>query len=267
LQEDASRAEAVGNGVYRYTFTAPIPADARGTFAVGLEGRRVETVLAGTTQQRNIQYGATNPVLYFSVDGSPVQERRQPADNANCLACHTRLAFHGENRVNNIAYCQFCHNPNLTDQGQRPAAAGAAQTVDFRFMIHRIHGGERTHEEFGTEYTVYGFGQNPISFDHVRYPGELNQCFMCHRPGTENPSRAQLTESPVVTPRSPMNPMPPTTAACYSCHQDNVTLSHAAANTTQFGEACAACHSATAEFSATRVHANEAVVSRDQASR
>ena len=90
---------------------------------------------------------------------------------------------------------------------------------------------------------------------------------MCHKAGTENPTRAMLTQSPVTTPRWPMNPMPPATAACYSCHQGNVTLSHAAANTTAFGESCATCHGPTSEFSATKVHSSEVVVSRYQAAK
>ena len=64
VQEDISKATG-SSGTYNYTFTAALPSNAAGTFAVGLEGRRVETVLAGTTKERSIQYGATNPVMYF----------------------------------------------------------------------------------------------------------------------------------------------------------------------------------------------------------
>lgn len=266
VQEDAARATGA-NGVYTYTFTQAIPADARGTFAIGLEGRRVEQVLGGTTQQRNIQYGATNPVVYFSVDGSPVQERRDPTGSQNCLNCHYRLALHGENRVNNVQYCEFCHNPVETDASRRPAAANPPESIDMKFMIHRIHGGEELHNFFGTDYTVYGFGGNPIGFNEVRYPAPLSECFLCHRNGSENPTAALAGRQAVTAPRYPMNPLPPTTAACYGCHANNVTLSHAASNTNQFGESCSACHGASAEFSATKSHAGEIIVSPDQRSK
>jgi hypothetical protein len=84
---------------------------------------------------------------------------------------------------------------------------------------------------------------------------------------SENPSSAMLTQSPVTTPRSPVNPMQPTTASCYSCHSHNAMLSHALTNTTQLGESCSVCHSASAEFSATKLHADEVIVSPDQATK
>jgi OmcA/MtrC family decaheme c-type cytochrome len=266
VQENAIQAQGA-NGTYTYTFNTPIPADAHGTFAMGLEARRVETVLANTERSRSIQYGAPNPVTYFSVDGSTVQPRRQPADQQECLNCHYRLSLHGENRINNIAYCEFCHNPVETDAARRPASAGAPETIDFRFMVHRIHGGEEVHQQSGTDFTIYGFGGTPINFDEVRFPPPLNECFMCHVSGAENPTAQLAARSPVNTPRHPVNPMPPITAACYSCHQNNPTLSHALANTNQFGESCSVCHGPNAEFSATKVHADEVTVSPDQATK
>ena len=132
-------------------------------------------------------------------------------------------------------------------------------------MVHRIHGGEELHTQYGTDYTVYGFGGTPTSFADVRYPAPLNECFKCHVNGSENPGPATLTESQVTTPQYPMNPMGPVANACYGCHDTVVTLSHAAAMTTQFGESCIACHGADAEFNPTKMHADELTVSPDQA--
>ena len=266
VQEDASKATGA-NGVYSYTFTAPIPANAKGTFAVGIEGRRLETVLAGTQQQRSIQYGAWNPVKYFSVDGSEVTPRREPVAQTDCLSCHYRLALHGENRIDNPQYCVFCHNPVETDAVRRPASAGAPQTIDMKFMIHRIHGGEELKANFGTDWKVYGFGGNALSFGEVRYPGGLNQCFMCHQNGSENPTNGSVWLSAVTTPQYALTSTPAITTACYGCHDSTAMLSHAMANTTRLGESCSACHAASSEFAATKIHAAEVTVSADQASK
>lgn len=258
-----------GNGVYQHTFSTAIPAKATGTFAVGLEGRRVETVLPGTTKSQSVQYGATNPVKYFSVDGSPVQLRREPTAQANCLNCHNRLALHGENRINNIEYCQFCHNPANSDVSQRAKVGGTPQTIDFKFMIHRLHAGEDLFNATGVDYTIVGFGGNPASFSDVRFPtsygqSRINECFACHVNGSENPSEAQLNESAVQTPQYPLKTMPATTTACYACHASNAMLSHALTNTTALGESCSVCHAADAEFAPTKMHAGTDTVDPGQ---
>ncbi|MEO8660821.1 MAG: OmcA/MtrC family decaheme c-type cytochrome [Bryobacteraceae bacterium] len=265
IQEDVSKATGGANGVFSYTFTAAIPATAKGTYAVGIEGRRVETVLAGTKKERSIQYGATNAIMYFSVDGTDVVARRTPTGQQNCQGCHYRLSPHGENRVNNTDYCVFCHNPVESDAARRPAAQLPAQTVDLKFLAHRIHGGEELHTFLGTDYAVYGFGGSVNSFAEVRYPGGLNQCFMCHTNGSENPGVASSTMSNVTTARYPLNPTGPITTACYGCHDNISMLSHALTNTSTLGEACTTCHSATAEFAPTKMHAAATTVSKDQA--
>jgi OmcA/MtrC family decaheme c-type cytochrome len=175
------------------------------------------------------------------------------------LACHYRLSLHGENRVNNIQYCQFCHNPIENDVSQRGTIGGTPQTIDFKFMIHRIHGGATLAAQYGTNYSIAAFGGNLTSFAGVRYPpsfgqSRINECFACHANGSENPSDAQLTESPVKTPQYAINPMQPTTTACFGCHDSKTMLSHALTNTTQLGESCSVCHSSGAEFAATKMH-------------
>ena len=264
VQEDISKATG-SNGTYTYTFAAALPTNAAGTFAVGLEGRRLQTVLAGTTKQRTIQYGATNPVLYFSVDSSAVVPRRTPTESANCQTCHYRLSLHGENRINNTEYCVFCHNPVESDAARRPANTGDPQTIDFKFLIHRVHGGERLNTLFGTDYVVYGFGGTINAFKEVRYPSALGDCFKCHVKGSENPSEASLNLSAVKTPRYPLTTMPGVTAACYGCHDSRSMLSHAQTQTSSLGESCSTCHSAGAEFAATKVHAASNTVDKGQA--
>lgn len=258
VSEDITTGRGVSgaNGVYTYTFTNAIPAGAKGTYAILIEGRREETVLEGTRRQQTIRYGAPNKVIYFSVDGSPVQPRRKVVEMAKCNACHTNLVLHGENRSGNVEACVICHNPIESDRARRPAAEGAPETVDFRFMIHRIHAGEEATQAYGTNYVVYGFGGSRNDFSEVRYPAGRNVCSMCHVGGSENlPLRQGLV--PVQAPRQLLKQMNPETAACLACHQSVAAASHALANTTQLGESCSACHGATSEFSVGKVHAPE----------
>jgi mono/diheme cytochrome c family protein len=72
-----------------------VPASATGTYAIGLEARRTETVLAGYPNQQSIEYGAANPVSYFSVDGSRVAPRGLVVALSNCNQCHVELSLHG----------------------------------------------------------------------------------------------------------------------------------------------------------------------------
>jgi OmcA/MtrC family decaheme c-type cytochrome len=268
VQETVTAANVSGgNGTFTYTFNTPIPSNATGTFAVGLEGRRLETVLANTTLQQSIQYGAKNPVMYFSVDGTPVTPRRTPVAIANCQTCHYRLSLHGENRVGNTEYCVFCHNPVENDSAYRPAGTGPNQTIDFKFLVHRVHGGATLAAQYGTDYSVYGFGGSLNDFSGVLYPSALGDCFKCHTNGSENPSDAAITMSPVNTPRYPLNPMPGITTACYGCHDSTVMLAHAQSQTTSLGESCSTCHSLGSAYAATQVHAAVNTVDAGQAAK
>jgi OmcA/MtrC family decaheme c-type cytochrome len=255
ISEDLARATGA-NGTYTYTFNASIPANARGTYSISLDGRRVETIYAGTQRQQSVQYGPKkNAIIFFSVDGSPVLERRKVVSIEKCNQCHVSLRLHGENRVDTIEHCVVCHNPVETDVARRPAAAGKPQSVDFRQMIHNIHGGEEIKTYYGTEdYIVYGFGSNPINFSHVVFPGRLASCDACHINNSQN-LPLPATASKVVNPRGPIDPVGPQAAACLSCHQSIDAASHALVNTSALGESCGTCHGANSEFSVRKSHA------------
>jgi OmcA/MtrC family decaheme c-type cytochrome len=257
VSEDITTGQGVSGsgGIYTYTFKTAIPASAKGSYSIMIEGRREEKVLEGTKKEQTIRYGAPNKVIHFSVDGSAVQARRTVVSLAKCNACHTNLVLHGENR-STIESCVICHNPIENDKSRRPATAGAPETIDFRFMIHRIHGGAVVSEEHGTDYIVYGYGGSKNDFSHVGYPAPLNSCGMCHVNGSENlPLKAGLV--PVQAPRQKIQSMNPETAACLACHQGTAAASHALANTTTLGESCSACHGASADFSVSKSHVSE----------
>ena len=87
-------------GSYVYTFPAPMPASATGTYAVGMEAYTQPT---GSTNR----YAALNPVAYVAVtDPAPVP-RREVVDRTKCNSCHYDLSEHGGIRKS-PEYCVLC---------------------------------------------------------------------------------------------------------------------------------------------------------------
>ncbi len=194
------------SGNCSYTFTNPVPAGATGTYAIGVEARRTDVILAGTTSQQSVEYGAINKVVYFSVDGSPVAPRREVVAINNCNRCHVELSEHGSLR-NQTEYCVLCHNPSNTDSSTRPSATVPAQRtmpnqgIAFDLLVHRVHTGLNLEANFGRDYTVVGYGGSINDFSNafatlpaslpntgLRYPAmdptgavhNTANCQMCH---------------------------------------------------------------------------------------
>jgi OmcA/MtrC family decaheme c-type cytochrome len=227
----------LGAGHYQYAFpaTTVLPTTATGTWAVGLEARRVE-YLAPTSRVPTaslLNHGVFNPVRYFSTDGSPVAPRRQVVEVARCNACHQQLAAHGSNRQN-PEYCVFCHSPGGVDN--RPALNGGPQSIEFQAMIHRIHmGASLPSVVAGGAFAYWGSATSRSDFADVRFPRSPASCAACHAAGTSE------------TPR---------TAACTSCHDDPSALAHAQINTSAAGvEACNVCHGPGRLYSVSAMHA------------
>jgi len=247
--EDATKATCGSDGNCAYTFKYVIPANATGTFSVGIEGRNTYTLNGGTVQQTTVQVGGNNKVISFSVDGTPMQARRTVVSTAACNVCHSSLTVHGANR-NQIEMCVLCHNPNTNDSDFRPAAQNPPQTVDFRTMIHKIHTGAN----LNSEYTIFGFGGSTNDFTKIQFPGDTRDCEKCHVNGSyQLPLNSNLL--PVQTPRGFTPTTQPTAAACLACHTDQSAASHALANTTALGESCATCHGPNADYALDKVHA------------
>ena len=265
VSEDARQASCAADGTCMYMFRRAIPGNASGSYTIGIESRRTETLFAGTTSERNVQYGAQNKVIHFSVDGTPVTPRREVVTTTQCNQCHTRITAHGENR-NEVAMCVLCHNPSQTDSARRPMAQDPndreqpPQGVNFNLLIHRIHSGEHLRAE-GRPYVVVGFGGSHNDFSHVRYPamspagtpGDLRNCAMCHVNGSEQVLTRMRND--VLDPQGPINPVKPITSACTGCHVSISTASHALVNTSVLGESCDTCHGPGSEFSVARKHA------------
>jgi len=276
----ATAATCTSAGACLYTFTHAIPANAGGTFAIGIEARRTETVpelVSGATVQTAIEYGAANPVTYFSVDGSPVTPRRTVVQEANCNGCHVNLSIHGTLR-NNVEYCVFCHNPNGTDAPTRGSATVAAQKslppqgINFAMMVHKVHYGVNMNGT-GRNYTIVGFGGSVNDFTNpsdtassvmaVLFPAlspggtplETQNCSLCHVNSSEQNDLSLTALLPVTDAQGPINPVQPITSACTGCHVDIQTASHALSNTTSLGEACNVCHGTGGAYAVDQVHA------------
>ena len=248
VREDARSATGTG-GEYSYTFNRAISADFQGSMAVGIEGYRNQTMLKADNTTITVRDAGFNKVFYFDTGGGTAQPRRAVVKLDGCNSCHGELAVHGGQREN-TEYCVLCHNPVENDRVRRPADKSPPESVHFKTLIHRIHAGERQERDF----TIYGFGGAAINFNELHFPGDLRNCVKCHFEGAQQlPLREGL--QPTVSPRDLLNPMPPETAACLSCHTSRAAAVHAQLNASPLGEACAVCHGPQAEFSVDRVHA------------
>jgi OmcA/MtrC family decaheme c-type cytochrome len=238
------------NGIVNYTFTRGIPADAKGSFSVAVQGYRNITLQPGnTTEIANVRDAGFNQVVAFAVtDTAPVARRRVVAQE-NCNSCHGSLALHGGSRQN-VQFCVMCHNANWDDKARRPADKLPAESIHMKTMIHKIHTGE----ELENDLTIYGFGNTPHTYNEVLYPGDRRNCEKCHIAGTQ---QLPLPKGvlPSVAARDYINPMQPVTAACLACHTSQEAASHALLNTSTLGESCKVCHGTTSEFSVDKAHA------------
>ncbi|HUA64094.1 MAG TPA: OmcA/MtrC family decaheme c-type cytochrome [Verrucomicrobiae bacterium] len=278
----ATSSNCGGDGTCVYTFTHPIPTGAKGTYAIGIEGRITQTIYPNSPVSQSVQYGGLNQVIYFSVDGSAVTPRRAPVALANCNNCHAKLEVHGSLR-NNTVYCVFCHNPSNTDFTTRPTSVVASdktlpnQAINLALMVHKIHTGTNLEVNFNQDYIIVGHGGSHNSFGAayasvpssipntgVRFPtmsptggvGDTTKCYMCHVNGSEQNLPVGLNA--VTDPQGMLNPSPATTSACTACHLTASAVAHAKANTSpKFGESCDVCHGAAGAYAATQVHAGQ----------
>lgn len=270
VTESATGATCDSNGNCTYTFTNKVPAKATGTYVVGVEARRTESVpelVNGATSNVSIEYGAPNQVSYFSVDGSAVAPRRTVVALSNCNQCHVSLQVHGSLR-NNTEYCVLCHNPMNTDSSTRASATNAAdkaappEGINLNLLVHRIHYGINM-QAANRSYVVVGFGGSHNDFSGTLFPAmgptgsatDTENCSLCHVNSTEQNDLTLTGLLPVTDPQGPINPVQPFTSACTGCHVTLPDASHALSNTSSLGEACAVCHTSGAIEAVDQAHA------------
>ncbi|TSA10553.1 MAG: OmcA/MtrC family decaheme c-type cytochrome [Betaproteobacteria bacterium] len=285
---DALAASVAGAtaGTYTVTSTVAIPAGQTGTLRVTIDGHpAADVTTAGSFTDR---LKVTSVFKDAAISGS-VSARRTVVDVAKCNVCHSVLSLHGNNRTDEPQVCAVCHNPNATDAGRRPAAAGVLtggtdgkleQSIDFKTMIHAIHAGETGKGGIRTKgITVYGFGGSVNDFSKVVFPGKLNNCAACHA-GTSYqlagvwaaPTANGILGSTISTGTSAADPadnlrITPTAAVCASCHDGASAKSHmqTAFNGANFSatqtaikaaaeENCSFCHGAGKSIDVKTIH-------------
>ncbi|OFW39828.1 MAG: hypothetical protein A3J28_10815 [Acidobacteria bacterium RIFCSPLOWO2_12_FULL_60_22] len=251
VRERVPKAEAGPTG-YTYTFTAAIPSDASGTFAVALDAYRDVTIpgpLLG--QSFTVREAPRNPIFYFGIGGAKPVPRRQVVDRDKCNQCHKNLVAHlATYRRWDVEFCVMCHNATANDiDGRRPADQYPLEAIQFRHIIHRIHTGH----ELENDFTIWR-GGIPRNYNKKLFPGDRRNCAKCHVGNSyQLPLPEGLTNT--VIPRFFYTPLTPAASACLGCHDSKDAAAHAFQMTAPFGESCAVCHGEGMDFAVSKVHA------------
>lgn len=237
------------------------------------------------------------------------EARRSIVDPIKCGNCHEWFEGHGGNRVigaetTGTIVCTLCHVPNLTTSGRggNPANMSAANkarmtadgynpenpatypeaTDNFKDMIHGIHASHFRGEEFPFQF-VRDRGASGLfyyNWSEVKFPGVLNECLTCHKPGTFSTIPANALATAIITqgaagstvaqarasvPNANDIVSTPWSSTCAHCHASANAAAHMAQNggllnvprssTTGYtGEQCAICHSAGKVADITTIH-------------
>jgi OmcA/MtrC family decaheme c-type cytochrome len=256
---------ANGDGTYTLQSPKPIPVTATGTGVAVIEGHPAGPDATGAY---TVRVPVKSVYRYFPITvadaAKPIVPRRQVVDVNKCKGCHGTLSLHGNNRTDEIQVCVVCHSPNQTDINYRVWGDGPEVSIDFKRMVHAIHGTTRR----TTPYVVIGHNHTVVDFSHVEFPGEVKRCLTCHVEGTYGvPLRPEVLGSTVSTASAilptgtvidddPTNDLKitKTAAVCSSCHDDRETRRHMERQGASFSispqaiaagvrvERCASCH-------------------------
>ena len=229
-----------------YTITSPtaIPANIRGSAGILFEGHPAHDFNDGTGAQ---EIPVPNTVAYAPISDPVAVPRREVTAVANCDVCHQQLNGHGNNRVESVQACSFCHNPNSTDVVARiaagitpahpdPSDGLAEQSIDLKVLIHAIHASALRTTDQAVPYVVYHMG-NANNFSTLQYSGLINDCVACHDAGTYYPPDPNTSTVLATTISTYVNgvgnsapagqtAVTPATAACSACHQGATEKTH-----------------------------------------
>ncbi len=252
-----------GDGTYTYTFYRDITQAQAFLDAAAYTGSNVRADLGDVsyvptlTHRIVVQIGGRSPadstksvknpanIIYDFIPstGAPVaatDAQRQVTSIGTCNSCHSKLAFHGGNRID-TQYCVMCHN----DQRKFGRATATVDTTtgdftsttykfadgtaagDMPVMIHKIHMGE--------ELTKNGYSYAGLDFKETRYPQDQRNCTKCH------------TSSNAATPQGDNWMNNPSRLACGACHDsiDWANGTNHAGGPQLDDKNCTGCHGAT----------------------
>lgn len=220
--------------------TGATPLDA-GTYTIGAYAFR-KTTTNGLTESASI---STWDVRFGSA-GSLTPYAGTVTDD-KCNSCHGQIAFHGNSR-RGVRACLLCHAPGTQDIAALAGDAPAADNLDLRVMIHKIHmGADLDVVKQGGAYDLRGDGALPLDFSKVEFPampGRVKNCTACHATDAwkDPPTRTNMRTWMV---------------ACTACHDAAATSIHATLNTLTgtFSESCPTCHGPGKAFDVETVHA------------
>jgi OmcA/MtrC family decaheme c-type cytochrome len=232
---------AVDGSNFRYHAAIPIPADATGSYTLGVEARIVDGALTSY---------AMNPTLAFAVTDSAAVPRREVVALESCNSCHQELAFHGGNR-RTPEYCVMCHFPAFAEAELLEDESVTAANFNFKDIIHGLHAEAHMpdsvancgHCHVGTSYGL------PLA---AGVAPSLTETWTC----TEDPIDDVDTTCDTFT-TATESERAPATAACVSCHAETDAIVHAEVNTspTSGAEACGTCHGSGKSEDVAVVHA------------
>lgn len=138
-----------------------------------------QTDLAKYPVAANGTGGLVVPAANVWVTATGYTARRAIVSTAKCNSCHEALGatptFHAGQR-NDGPTCAFCHKPNQTSSGWSASSSS---------FIHGIHGGAKRDNPF-----IWHAVSPTQTYAEVTYPGVLNDCEMCHLPGSYDFSSA-----------------------------------------------------------------------------
>ena len=265
VTESAIGAKPTGDGNYSYTFQAKIPADATGTYAVGIQGARQTALKDPSGEAAKNAAGhplvtsdvGFNRVAYGAVTDAQPMPRKKVVDINKCNVCHETLALHGGSR-RNTEFCVLCHNPQNTDIGKRTTAKGPLppESITFGWLIHKVHTGEEQEENL----VIYGgspASPGPIDLSEARFPTDRRNCEKCHVPGSNLLSNMRNGVQPttVKVGDTVFSSTPPIQTVCTGCHDSGPAKTHTQAQTVNGKESCVVCHNEGREFAVSKAHA------------
>jgi OmcA/MtrC family decaheme c-type cytochrome len=241
--------------------------------AVGLQGYYSQTSAPGSVAT---PIGRHSISVVKAVTGDT--ERRAVVDSAKCSNCHEWFEGHGGNRVSEPQVCVMCHTPGLATSGRgvadafllnygtvaenktltewgitksalNAALAFPVVTNNFKDMIHGIHAGRETAvpmriaRDASSRSTL-----NLLDFRRLDFPGKINNCETCHKPGTYSGVPANALASTYETIDAAYSAVigtPNATTAIAKTALAQKTANVTDTVTSPYVAACISCHSST----------------------